>query len=279
MNPPNLETIEHAKRTLIDVAIHYGPRFFVAVLILFLGGVIARRAGRFAYRWFLKLELEQPMGQLLGRVLTVIVFLVFLMMALQNLGIELLPLFASLGVAGVGVGLAAQGVLGNLVAGLTIIFTRPFRIGEWVSMIGVEGQVEAIDLFSTTLSHPDRSMVVVPNRKIVGEVLHNYGKLRQLDLLIGVTYGTELQKALPVVRDVLARNERVLQDPTPIVGVTVLGESSVGISVKPWVKVPDYVATVGELNQALIESFRTHRIEIALPQREVRIVGNGTVAA
>ena len=178
------------------------------------------------------------MGRLLGRVLTVIVFMVFLTMALQNLGIELLPLFASLGVAGVGVGLAAQGVLGNLVAGLTIIFTKPFRIGEWVSMVGVEGQVEAIDLFSTTLSHPDRSQVIVPNRKIVGEVLHNYGKLRQLDLLVGVTYSTDLQKALTVVRDILGRSSRTLKDPEPVIGVTVLGDSSIGIAIKPWKKLP-----------------------------------------
>lgn len=278
MNSLSLETVEHTKRTLIDVAIRYGPRLIVAVIILLLGGLVARRIGRFAYRWFTKLELDQPMGRLLGRVLTVIVFMVFLTMALQNLGIELLPLFASLGVAGVGVGLAAQGVLGNLVAGLTIIFTKPFRIGEWVSMVGVEGQVEAIDLFSTTLSHPDRSQVIVPNRKIVGEVLHNYGKLRQLDLLVGVAYSTDLQKALTVVRDILVRSSRTLKDPAPVIGVTVLGDSSIGIAIKPWVAVPDYVVAIGELNQAIVESFRTHRIEIAVPQREVRIV-SGTVAA
>ncbi len=278
MNSLSLETVEHTKRTLIDVAIRYGPRLLVAVIILLLGGMIARRIGRFAYRWFTKIELDQPMGRLLGRVLTVIVFMVFLTMALQNLGIELLPLFASLGVAGVGVGLAAQGVLGNLVAGLTIIFTKPFRIGEWVSMVGVEGQVEAIDLFSTTLSHPDRSQVIVPNRKIVGEVLHNYGKLRQLDLLVGVAYSTDLQKALTVVRDILVRSSRTLKDPEPVIGVTVLGDSSIGIAIKPWVAVPDYVVAIGELNQAIVESFRTHRIEIAVPQREVRIV-SGTVAA
>ncbi|HNK45431.1 MAG TPA: mechanosensitive ion channel family protein [Pseudomonadota bacterium] len=274
MNPPSLDALEHAKRTLIDVGIHYGPRLVVAMLILIFGGFVAHRAGIISRRWFSKLELDQPLGQLLGRALTVLVFLLFLTLALQNLGVELLPLFASLGVAGVGVGLAAQGVLGNLVAGLTIIFTRPFRIGEWVQMIGVEGQVESIDLFSTTLSHPDRSLVVIPNRKIVGEVLHNYGKLRQLDLLIGVAYSTDIQKALMVVRDVLTQNDRVTKDIAPIVGVTLLGEKSVGIAIKPWVAVTDYVPAVGELNQALVEAFRTHRIEISFPQRDVRIVGS-----
>ncbi len=279
MNPASLDNLAHAKRTLIDVGIHYGPRFFVALLILVLGGFVARRTGRLGFRWFLKLDIEQPMGQLLGRVLTALVFLLFLMLALQNLGVELLPLFASLGVAGVGVGLAAQGVLGNLVAGLTIIFTRPFRIGEWVQMVGVEGQVESIDLFSTTLSHPDRSQVIVPNRKIVGEVLHNYGRLRQLDLLVGVAQTTDLQKAIMVVRDVLQNSRRVQTDPEPIVGVTLIGEKSVGISVKPWVAVPDYVLAVGELNHAIVDAFRTHRIEISFPQKDIRVISGSSAAS
>ena len=107
-------------------------------------------------------------------------------MALQNLGVDLLPLIAGLGVAGAGIALAMQSVLGNLAAGLTIIFTTPFWVGEYVAMVGFEGRVESINLFTTRLSHPDRSLVVVPNRKIVGEILHNYGEIRQLDLRVEI---------------------------------------------------------------------------------------------
>src|SRR5712692_9994091 len=94
-----------------------------------------------------------------------------------------------------------QGVLSNLVAGLTIIFTKPFRVGEYVEMVGVQGQVEVIELFTTTLTHPDRSKVVIPNRKIVGEVLHNYGTIRQLDMSVGVAYDTNLPDAIAILRD------------------------------------------------------------------------------
>ncbi len=278
MNSVSLETVEHVRRTMIDIGLRYGPRVIVAAIILLFGGFISRRVSSLASRWFTKLELEQPLRQLLGRILAVLVFLVFLTMALQNLGIELLPLFASLGVAGVGVSLAAQGVLGNLVAGLTIIFTRPFGIGEWVSMVGVEGRVESIDLFSTTLSHPDRSLVVVPNRKIVGEVLHNYGAHRQLDLTVGVAYSTDLPKALAVVREVLAASRRVAQELEPVLGVTKLGDSSICISIRPWVPVPDYHSGVRELNLAIVEAFRAHRIEIAVPQREIRVL-SGSLSA
>ena len=171
MNPPNLEAVEQVRRTLIDLALHYGPRVLTALLILILGVVVARRVGRAAQRWLDRRELEPPMRKIIVQFASLLVLLLFFMMSLQNLGVELLPLLASLGVAGVGIGLATQGVLSNLAAGLTIIFSKPFRIGEYVALVGVEGQVDAIELLSTTLTHSDRSRIVIPNRKIVGEIL------------------------------------------------------------------------------------------------------------
>jgi small conductance mechanosensitive channel len=184
------------------------------------------------------------------RVLRLIVIGLFLIMALQNLGVELLPLIAGLGVAGAGVALAMQGVLGNLVAGLTIIFTRPFRVGEYVSMVGVEGRVETIELFSTFLSHTDGSVVVVPNRKIVGEILHNYGEIRQLNLAVGISRADDLDRALTAVGAV------VRAKPVAVIGVSLLSDISITIAVKPWVKVTDYVAAIGELNHAIVDAFR-----------------------
>jgi len=272
MNPPNLEAVEQVRRTLIDLAIHYGPRVLTALLILILGVVVARRVGRAAQRWLDKRELEPPMRKIIVQFASLLVLLLFFMMSLQNLGVELLPLLASLGVAGVGIGLATQGVLSNLAAGLTIIFTRPFRIGEYVALVGVEGQVDAIELLSTTLTHSDRSRIVIPNRKIVGEILHNYGKLRQLNLSVGVAYATDLNRALRVIDQMLARSPRVLKDPAPVVAVTALGESTVNISVCPWVPVADYVVAIGELNKALLEALREGGVELAFPQREVRLL-------
>jgi len=179
--PIQLDALEQAKSTLIDLAIKFGPKVLVAILIAIAGFYAARWVGKVVNRSLLKFDLEPPVRLLLVRIAGLLVGGIFIIMALQNLGVELLPLIAGLGVAGAGIALAMQGVLGNLAAGLTIIFTRPFRVGEYVALSGVEGQVEAIDLFSTRLSHPDRSIVVVPNRKIVGEILHNYGAIRQLN--------------------------------------------------------------------------------------------------
>ena len=165
-----------------------------------------------------------------------------------------------------------QGVLGNLVAGLTIIFTKPFRVNEYIALLGVQGQVTKVELFSTTLIHPDQSRVVIPNRKIVGEILHNYGTVRQLDLSVGVAYGTNLNDALLMIRAILKANPRVLKEPEPAVGITGLGDSSINIAVKPWTSVVDFGPAGTEINQAIATQFRERRIDIPFPQREVRLL-------
>jgi len=208
------------------------------------------------------------------RVVRLLIFLVALLQALEKLSVPIGPALAGIGVAGVGIGLALQGVLGNLVAGLTIIFTKPFRIGEWIEIAGVSGQVTKIELFSTTLLHTDLSRVVIPNRKIVGEVLHNCGNIRQLDLSVGVAYGTNLNDATAVVRRVLSTNPRVLKEPAPIVGVTLLADSSINIAIRPWTKVEDFIPAQAEINQAIAEQLRAANISIPFPQREVRLLNS-----
>ena len=258
--PIQLDSIEQLKSTLIDLAIRFGPKVVVAIFIMVAGFYAARWAATVFGRWLLTLKLEPSVCLLMERVLRLIVNGLFLIMALQNLGVELLPLIAGLGVAGAGIALAMQGVLGNLVAGLTIIFTRPFRVGEYVSMVGVEGRVETIELFSTFLSHTDGSVVVVPNRKIVGEILHNYGEIRQLNLAVGISRADDLDRALAAVGAVVRANPRVLAEPVAVIGVSILSDHSITIAVKPWVKVTDYVAAVGELNHAIVEAFRSAAI-------------------
>lgn len=268
-----LVALDQAKSTLIDLSIKFGPKLLVAILIMVAGHFVARWAGSVANGLFERMHIELSVRQLLTRIVHGLVLLLFLIMALQNLGVELLPLIAGLGVAGAGVALAMQGVLGNLAAGLTIIFTRPFHIGEYISIVSEEGEVADINLFSTVLTHPDRSRVIIPNRQIVGEVLHNFGTIRQLDLSVGVAYDTPLERALDVVRGIVAGNPRVLHDPAPVIGVSVLADSSVHIAVKPWVPVAEFVEAGAEINQAMVRGLREAGISIPFPQREVRLLG------
>jgi small conductance mechanosensitive channel len=268
----NIETIEQIRHTVIDLGIKFGPKLLVAVIIMAAGVFVGRWAGQMMAGGLRKFDMEPPVRDLLVRIVKILILGIFLIMALQNLGVELLPLIAGLGVAGAGIALAMQGVLGNLVAGLTIIFTKPFRVGEYISIIGVEGRVETVDIFSTTLTHSDMSRVVVPNRKIVGEILHNYGNIRQLDITVGVAYGTDLNEAVSSISNILNSNTLVLKDPAPVTGVSLLADSSIKIAVKPWVNVNDFVQAGGEINQAIVETFRGSSIVIPFPQREVRML-------
>jgi small conductance mechanosensitive channel len=268
-----LALLDQAKSTLVDLAIKFGPKVVVAIIIVIAGVYAGRSLGRVFDRWLGKMNLEPPLRILLVRILRLLVLVVFLIMALQNLGVELLPLIAGLGVAGAGVALAMQGVLGNVVAGLTIIFTRPFRVGEYISIVGVEGQVEAIDLFNTRLSHADSSIVVVPNRKIVGEILHNYGQIQQLDLSVSIGRAQDLDGALAAVRAVVDANARVLKQPAPVIGVAKLGSGVITITVAPWVNVADYTAAGGEINRAIVDKFIAGGIHYPLPPADIRTAG------
>ena len=257
---------------LIEYSISHAGALISAVVVVVVGFFVARWLGKLTDRWLTHKAMEQPMRLLLVRITRLAIFALALVVALGTAGMDVTALIAGVGVAGVGIGLAMQGVLSNLVAGLTIIFTKPFRVGEYIALLNVQGQVRTVELFSTTLTHPDLSRVVIPNKKIVGEVLHNYGHIRQLNLSVGVAYGTDLNNALAIVRTVLAQNPRVLKDPEPGVGVAVLADSSINLAIKPWTKVEDYNVAVGEINQAIAESFRASKIEIPFPQREVRML-------
>lgn len=269
----SLQSLDQIRASALDMAVRFGPKMVVAILILCAGYLVGRWVGRVLERLLQRLNLEIPVRSLLVRIAQICVLAVFAIMALQNLGIELLPLIAGLGVAGAGVALAMQGILGNIVAGLSIIFTRPFHVGDYISIAKEEGEVLDISLFTTTLGHTDMSRVVIPNRKIVGEILHNYGQIRRPDISVDVSYQTDLDAALALIAEILADNPRVLKDPAPAVGVRRLAESSITIGIGPWVKVPDYDVAISEVNRAILERFSAHNITRAFPQYEVRMLG------
>ena len=267
------QTLDHVRGTFIDIAMRFGPKLLVAVLIMTAGVFISRAVAKRIARGLQRFDLEPPLRILFTRIVQVLLIGLFAIMALQNLGVELLPLLAGLGVAGAGIALATQGVLSNVVAGLTIIFTKPYRVGEYIAIVGVEGRVDAIHLFSTQLTHPDCSRVVIPNRKIVGEILHNYGRIRQCELRVGVGYGADLPRTLALITEVVQANARVLKQPVPLIQAAVLGDCAVAIDVKPWVSVDDFGVAPGELNVAMLAALQAQHIDIPAPQMDVRLIG------
>ncbi len=257
---------------ITEYAVRYGFQALGAAIVFAVGALVARWSGKLTQQWLQRQEMEPPVRMLLVKAVQVVIMLFAVMAALGQLGVQIAPLLAGVGVAGLGIGLALQGVFSNVVAGLSIIFTKPYRVGEHISLLGVEGDVLAINLFSTILLHPDRSLVVIPNRKIVGEILHNFSTIRQLHLKVGVAYSTNLSEALEMIRQILAQNPGVLTDPPAAIGISELGDSAIKLSIDPWVAVVNFVKVERELNQAIIERFRSARIEVPFPQREVRLL-------
>jgi small conductance mechanosensitive channel len=258
----------------INYAIDHGGAILSGILIFIVGIFVANWVAKIILRGLEKKNLEPPVKMLIGRIVRLLVTLFAAVIAVAQCGVEIGPIIAGIGVVGVGVGLAMQGVLSNIVAGLTIIFTKPFRVGEYIELLSVSGQVSQIELFSTTLAHADQSRVVIPNRKIVGEILHNYGGIRQINLKVGVSYAADLNKVQATLRDILSANPRVLKDLTPVIGISTLADSSIVISVQPWTKLADFGSAQTELNAAIIEKFRSNGIEIPFPQHEVRLLNN-----
>lgn len=264
--------MDDIRKDVIKFLTEYGFRIVGAAIIMIVGALIARWIGSVIDNFLKKKALEPPLRNLIVRVIRLLVFALAAILALEKCGVPIAPMVAGIGVAGVGIGLATQGVLSNIVAGLTIIFTKPFRVGQYIELIGVEGMVQNIELFNTTLLHGDQSRVIIPNRKIIGEVLHNYGTIRQLDLSFGVSYDTNITETLAILREVVVINPRVLKEPVPWIGVTGISDYAINIAIKPWVAVADYGMAPTELTQAVFAEFRKRNIEMPFPQREVRLL-------
>ncbi len=259
---------------IIVYFVEHGIQILTAIVLLGIGVVISRWVGNILKRWLTKRAFDEPVSTLIVRAVRLLIVAFIGIMALGQMGIQITPLIAGIGVAGVGASLAMQGLLSNLVAGLTIIFTKPYTVGEYIEVLGVYGQVTDISLFSTTLLHMDNSRVIVPNRKIVGEILHNYGRIRQLNLAVGIAYGSNTALALETVGAVLRQNPRVLKEPAPVLGISELGASAITLAIRPWVSVEDFVVAQAEVYQSVLARFSETKIEIPGPRTVVRILNN-----
>ena len=260
------------KTQLVQHGIDYGLRIVGAVVILLIGFVAARLVGRFVDRSLLRTQIEAHLRHLLVRLAKGLVLLFTAVVCLDKFGVQVTALVAGISVAGVAGGFALQGVLGNVAAGISIMFSKYFKIGEYIAIGSTRGQVEAIQLSMTVLRTLEDARVIVPNRKIVGEIIFNYGAERRVPLTVQVAYREDMDKALRSVQEVLAASPRVIQGRPSQVGITRLGDSGIEITLRPWCKAEDYWDVHFEIYRAIVDRFSTLQVEIPYPQREVRLL-------
>jgi small conductance mechanosensitive channel len=257
---------------ITDLLVHYSFQVLAALAILAAGFLCAHWAGRFIERSLRRTQIEAHLQRLLVRAGKALVLAFTVILALDKFGVQVTALVAGISVAGIAGGFALQGVLGNLAAGVSIMFSRYFRIGDYIEIGTVKGQVTSIDLTMTVLRTLEDARVIVPNRKIVGEVIYNYSAERRVTLHVGVGYGVDLDRAIRAVQGVLAESPRVLKEPAPEVGIVHLADSGIQIALRPWCKAEDFWRVQYEVYRAILERFRQEKIEIPYPTREVRLV-------
>ncbi|MCY7309067.1 MAG: mechanosensitive ion channel family protein [Rhodoferax sp.] len=262
------------ERTAIDLAIQFGPKLLVALLILAVGFFARSGIAGLTDGVIGRLGLDQTLRQLRSRVVRILEVCLFAIMAMQNLGIELLSLLAGLGLAGAGVALAMQGILGNLAAGLTIIFTRSFLVGEHISIAKEEGVVEEIRLFDMVLSHTDRSTArasLSPSaRSSVKSCTTSAWRARSTSRW--VLPMTPRSSAPCNWRGLLTKSAKVLTEPAPVISVLWLSDSAAQIGIRPWTGVADYADVSSQVTQAVLATFRANGIGIPLRSQEVRLL-------
>jgi small conductance mechanosensitive channel len=196
------------------------------------------------------------------------------MAAISQVGIETTSFIAVLGAAGFAIGLALQGSLANFAAGVLLLIFRPFKVGDFIEGAGVSGVVEALHVFTTTLKTGDNKTIIVPNGDLASGTIVNFSAqaTRRVDLVFGIGYGDDIDKAKALMREEMAADERILKDPEPTVGLVELADSSVNFVCRPWVNSADYWGVLFDLNESIKKRFDAEGINIPYPQQDVHIV-------
>lgn len=263
----------------IDWFVANAPQFLFKVLlfllILFAFKLLARIASRIVKRTLTHTDVKLPVlvkDMALSFTSKAIVML-GLFIALSQLGLEIGPLLAGVGVAGFIVGFALQETLSNFAAGLMILIYQPFDVGDSVEAGGVSGKVDQMNLVSTTILTFDNQKLIVPNNKIWGDVIRNRTSetTRRVDMVFGISYADDIDRAEQVLRELVESHELVLADPAPNIRLNNLGDSSVDFIVRPWTKTEDYWTVFWDITREVKKRFDAQGIRIPFPQRDVHV--------
>lgn len=256
-----------------DLLIQYGVNVISAILILFIGNLVVKGVAGSVANVLKKKEMDKAVVDFIHGLVRYTLFIIVLIAALSRIGVQTASVVAVIGAAGLTVGLALQGSLSNFAAGVLIVAFRPFKSGDYVEIGGVAGSVDSIQIFQTVLKSPDNKMVVVPNSAVIGGAITNYSRheTRRVDMVIGVSYKSDLQKTKRVLRETLEKDPRILKDPDMTIGVLTLADSSINFVVRPWCKTSDYWTVYFDSMQAIKEALDANGIEIPFPQMDVHL--------
>jgi small conductance mechanosensitive channel len=266
--------LENLAPQIMDMMLGYGLNLIGAIMILLLGWIASGWAARGVRRSLEKAKwVDGTLKPFFASVVRYLILIITVVAVLSQFGVQTTSLIALLGAAGLAVGLALQGTLSNVAAGVMLLFLRPFKIGDFIEVGPQMGTVKEIGLFTTELLTPNNIFISLPNANVWNQTIINYTRnpTRRFDLTVGIDYNDDIDKAIGIVRELIAADERILKEPEPTVGVRALGESSVDLFIRGFCNLPDFWAAFFDLQKNVKQAFDREGITIPFPQRTVSI--------
>ncbi|WP_372793943.1 mechanosensitive ion channel family protein [Pontiella sp.] len=255
------------------IGLEWGVKIITFLLVLIIGMWIAKMIKGGVVKLMQKREVDPTLTSFLASLLHVALKAFVIIAALEKLNVKTASFIAIIGAAGLAIGLALQGSLANFAAGVLMIIFKPFKVGDVVDAGGSVGSVLEIGIFTTIMKSPDNKKIIVPNSQVTGGTITNINEFgtRRLDLVAGIGYDDDIDKARQVLNDIIAADPRVLKEPAPTIAVTELADSSVNFVVRPWVNAADYWGLHFDLTETIKKKFDEAGISIPYPQRDVHI--------
>ncbi|MCW8933598.1 MAG: mechanosensitive ion channel [Gammaproteobacteria bacterium] len=251
-------------------------KIFAAILIYVIGRFVAKLVVKSVVKLMEKSRVDESLRKFVGNIIGAVLTIFIIIAAIEQLGVDTTSIMAIFAAAGLAVGLALKDSLSNFSAGVMLIMFKPFKLGDLITAGGSTGVVEVIQIFNTVMRTGDNQEIIIPNSHIYGDSIINMSKrdTRRVDLVIGIGYDDNIGKAKQLIEGIIAQNSLILTDPAPTIMVLELGDSSINIAVRPWVKTGDYWPVRADLLQTIKETFDEQGISIPYPQRDVHMITN-----
>lgn len=264
--------------TGIEMAVGYAPKLALAIVTLLIGLWIVNRLVAAMGKAFERGGMDETLRRFTRNLVNIGLKALLLISVASMIGIETTSFIAVLGAAGLAVGLALQGSLANFAGGVLILLFKPYRVGDYIDASGQAGTVREIGIFNTIMTTPDNKTLIVPNGALSNSPITNFSTqaTRRVDAVFGIGYGDDLKRAKEVLRSLIEADERILNDPEPVIVVSSLGDSSVNITTRAWVNAADYFLVLWDLTENAKLAFDDAGITIPFPQRDVHLHQTGT---
>lgn len=274
------EIINNNTQWITEHVVPWAINIAAALAIFIIGRIIARIILKGIIKVMERAEIELSLRDFLGNIINAVFLVVIVIAALEQLGVDTTSVVAVFAAAGLAVGLALKDSLSNFAAGVMLIIFKPFKVGDVINAAGSTGKVISIKIFSTVMRTGDNQEITIPNAHVYGGTITNITACdtRRIDLVIGIGYSDDIRKAKQILEQIVTQHPNIMADPAATIMLLELGESSVDIAVRPWVKAEDYWTVRADLLQSIKEQFDSQGISIPFPQRDLHIIQGQAVA-